>query len=309
MLFDLRARGRRKTVQIVYLGLALIFLLGFVGLGVGVGGGGGGILNAFTENSGSNSANFAAKVETAQKHTQQHPADPAAWAALIEAQFHQASEPEYFQTAAAGTAETEKYTAKGKVLLAKIANSWNTYLKLETHHPSSELARKMASAFSEQGLAQPAAEMRALQVAVASGPPSSLLYRTLAESAYKAGNLKVGDAATRKTVSLAPAASRKEVKKYLAEIRKNPLSHTPATISKGPNGELIATQAGKTYTVKSNGKGGYAGAAPKVGATPTPTPTSTAASGAAGKAGATSSTPAAGLTSSTSGHTSSTGKK
>jgi hypothetical protein len=306
MLFDLRARGRRKTVQIVYLGLALIFLLGFVGLGVGVGGGGGGILNAFTENSGSNSANFAAKVAAAQKRTQQHPADPAAWAALVEAQFHQASEPEYFQTAAAGTAETEKYTAKGKALLAKIANSWNTYLKLETRHPSSELARKMATAFSEQGLAQPAAEMRALQVAVASGPPSSLLYRTLAESAYKAGNLKVGDAATRKTVSLAPVASRKEVKKYLAEIRKNPLSHTPATITKGANGTLVATQGGKTYTVKSNGKGGYVGVAPKVGATPTPT--STATSGAAGKA-AKSSTPAAGLTSTTPGHTSSTGKK
>ena len=26
MLFDLRARGRRKTVQVVYLGLALLFL-------------------------------------------------------------------------------------------------------------------------------------------------------------------------------------------------------------------------------------------------------------------------------------------
>jgi hypothetical protein len=268
MLFDLRARGRRRTVQVVYLGLALLFLLGFVGFGVGVGGGGGGIFNALTENGGSNSANFAAKVEAAQKRTRQHPSDPAAWAALIEAQFHQASEPEYFHASAGGTGETEAYTAKGKALLAKIAGSWNTYLKLETSHPSSELARKMAGAFSEQGLAQPAAETRALQVAVASGAPSALLYRTLAESAYKAGNLKVGDAATRKTVSLSPAASRKEVKKYLAEIRKNPLSHSPATISRGANGTLIATQAGKTYTVKSNGKGGYVGVAPTTGAAP-----------------------------------------
>ncbi len=300
MLFDLRARGRRKTVQVVYLGLALIFLLGFVGFGVGVGGGGGGIFNALTENGGSNSANFAAKVEAAQKRTQQHPSDPAAWKALVEAQFHQASEPA--NIAVAG--ETETYTAQGKALLAKLAKSWGTYLKLETGHPDTELAARISGIFGERGLNQPASEMQALQVAV-KGNPSVRLYSALAVSAYKAGNLKVGDVASRKTVSLAPAAERKRVKTYLAEIRKNPLSRTPATISKGANGTLVATQAGKTYTVKSNGKGGYVGVAPTTGAPGTPTATS----GAAGKAGTTSSAPAATGTSSTPGTTSTAKKK
>jgi len=298
MLFDLRARGRRRTVQVVYVGLALLFLLGFVGFGVGVGGGGGGIFNALTENGGSNSASFAAKVAAAQKRTQQHPTQPAAWAALIEAQFHQASEPEYFHTSAGGASETEAYTAKGKALLAKIAGAWNTYLKLEKRHPSPELARKMAGIFSEQGLVQPAAEMRALEVAVTSKPPSQLLYRTLAESAYKAGNLKVGDAAARKSVSLSPAANRKEVSKYLAEIKKNPLAHTPATITKNSSGAFVATQAGRTYTVKPNGKGGYVGVK-STSATTTP----------AGGTGATSSSPAAGLSSGTPGQTSATKHK
>jgi hypothetical protein len=300
MLFDLRARGRRKTVQVVYLGLALLFLLGFVGFGVGVGGGGGGIFNALTENGGSSSANFAAKVEAAQKRTKQHPTEAAAWKALVEAQFHQASEPGDITT----VGETEKYTAQGKALLAKLAKSWNTYLKLETSHPDTELAARISGIFGEQGLSQPASETQALQIAV-KGNPTVRLYSALAVSAYKAGNLKVGDAAARKTVSLAPAAERAKVKKYLAELRKNPLSHTPATISNGPNGELVATQAGKTYTVKSNGKGGYVGVAPTTGATPTPTATS----GAAGKAATTSSAPAAGHASSTPGQTSSTGKK
>ena len=67
MLFDLRGRGRRRTVQVIYLGLALIFLLGFVGFGVGVGGGGGGLINALTENNGSSSASFAGKVAAAEK--------------------------------------------------------------------------------------------------------------------------------------------------------------------------------------------------------------------------------------------------
>ncbi len=300
MLFDLRARGRRKTVQVVYLGLALLFLLGFVGFGVGVGGGGGGIFNALTENGGSNSANFAAKVAAAQKQTQQHPTDPAVWKTLVEAQFHQASEPGNIAT----VGETEKYTAQGKALLAKLAKSWSTYLKLETSHPDTELAARISGIFGEQGLNQPASEVRALQVAV-KGNPTVRLYSALAVSAYKAGNLTVGDAAARKTISLAPVAERAKVKNYLAELRKNPLSHTPATISKGANGNLIATEGGKTFTVKSNGKGGYVGVGPKGATTPTAT------SGAAGKAGATSSTPAAGLTSSTPapGQTSSTGKK
>ena len=128
--------------------------------------------------------------------------------------------------------------------------------------------------------------------------PTAVLYSALAVSAYKAGNLKVGDAAARKTVSLAPAAERAKVKKYLAELRKNPLSHTPATVSKGANGTLIATQAGKTYTVKSNGKGGYVGVAPTGGAAST-TGAASKTTGATSTAGQASSTPA----------TSSTGKK
>jgi hypothetical protein len=285
MLFDLRARGRRKTVQIVYLGLALLFLLGFVGFGVGVGGGGGGIFNALTENSGSSSANFAAKVAAAEKRTKQHPAEAAAWKTLVEAQFHQAGEAGNIAT----VGEAEKYTAQGRAVLAKLAKSWSTYLKLEPTHPDTELAARISGIFGEQGLNEPASEMQALQVAV-KGNPTVRLYSALAVSAYKAGNLKVGDAAARKTVSLAPVAERAKVKKYLAELRKNPLSHTPATISKGANGTLIATQAGKTYTVKSNGKGGYVGVAPtgstasKTGATSTAGHTpSTATTSSTGK--------------------------
>jgi hypothetical protein len=255
---------------------------------LGGGGGGGGIYNALTEGGGSSSANFAAKVEAAQKRTKQHPSDPAAWQALVEAQFHQAGEPGNIAT----VGETEQYTAKGKALLAKLATSWDTYLKLEPHHPSSELAARISAIYGEHGLAQPAGEMRALQVAVA-GNPTVRLYSALAVSAYKAGNLKVGDAAARKTVSLAPAAERGKVKKYLAELRQNPSAHSPATISKGPNGTLIATQGGKTYTVKSNGKGGYYGAVPTTGAA------ATAKKGATPKGGATPSAPAAGTTVST----------
>ena len=53
MLFDLRGRGRRRTVQAVYLGLAVLMGGGLVLFGVGAGNGFGGILNAFTGNGSS----------------------------------------------------------------------------------------------------------------------------------------------------------------------------------------------------------------------------------------------------------------
>jgi hypothetical protein len=268
MLFDLRGRGRRRTVQIVYLGLALLFLLGFVGFGVGVGGGGGGIFNALTEGGGSGSASFAGRVSAAQKRTQLHPSEAAAWVALAEAQLHQASEPEYSNS----TSETEPYTAKGKLLLAKVSSSWITYLRLEPHHPNPELASKLASTvYTEQALNQPADGMRALQIAIPAKPPSAALYSALAEYAYKASDIGVGDAAASKAVKLAPAAESKRVKKYLAELRKNPLSHTPTQISKGPNGTYIATQAGKTFTVKKEPNGSYRAVVPVTSTAPSGT--------------------------------------
>jgi hypothetical protein len=269
MLFDLRGRGRRRTVQIVYLGLALLFLLGFVGFGVGVGGGGGGIINALTEKEGSNSASFASKVAAAQKRTQHHPSEAAAWAALAEAQLHQASEGEYFSQ----TPEHEQYTVKGRELLARVAHSWNTYLQLEAHHPNAELAQRMASVFGEQGLNQPASAARALQIAIAAKPPSAGLYSALAEYSYKASHLSEGDAAARKAVSLAPAAERKRVKTYLAELRKNPLSHTPTLVTKNSNGTYVATQNGKTFAVKPNKNGkSFSGTISSKATTTSPTP-------------------------------------
>jgi hypothetical protein len=271
MLFDLRSRGRRRTVQVVYLGLALLFLLGFVGFGVGVGGGGGGLFNAFTEGGGSNSASFAARVASAEKRTHQHPTEPAAWQALVEAQFHQAGEPGNIAT----SGETETYTAQGKAVLAKVSRSWNTYLKLEPHHPDSELAARISAIYGEQGLNKPDEEVRALQIAV-KGDPTVRLYSALAVAAYKARNLPVGDAAARRTVSLVPASERTKVKKYLAELRANPLAHSTSTISRASNGQLVATAGGKTYTVRPNGKGGYVAVGAKKGSSGAAAKTGTA---------------------------------
>src|ERR1700760_554951 len=93
MLFDLRSRGRRRTVQAVYLGLAIILGGGLVLFGVGAGNGLGGLLNAFN-GSGSNSGQTQAvsqQVKSAIKTTQENPQSAAAWAALVQARWSNAT--------------------------------------------------------------------------------------------------------------------------------------------------------------------------------------------------------------------------
>ena len=269
MLFDLRGRGRRRTVKVVYTGLVALFLLGFLGLGIGVGGGGGGILNFFTEEKSTGGASFAAKVESAQARTRSHPSDPAAWAALAEAQLHQASEPEYISVV---NEREEGFNAKGLALLAQVSKSWDTYLRLQPHHANASLAQKMATlVYGERSLNQPAEEAKALRVAVAGKSPSGALYSALASAAYKARHISEGDAALAKGLPLIPAAERAKVKKYLLEIRKNPLAHVPISLHKQANGTYVATQAGKTATVAPGKKPGtFTGIGNAKTATPPP---------------------------------------
>jgi hypothetical protein len=252
MLFDLRGRGRRRTVQVIYLGLAVLFLLGFVGFGVGVGGSGGGLINALTNNKGSGGANYSSQVSAAQKRTKRDPSNPAGWAALTEAQLHQASEGAYYEQS------TGKFTGKGKELLTKVAHSWSTYLALEPHNPNSELAQRMVTVYGEEGLNQPAAVVQALQIVIADKPPSAALYGALAEYSYKAKNTRQGDLASEKAVNLAPPGERKHVKAELEAVKQNPTGGSSG--SSVPNTTYTTTQGGKTYTVKPGKNGTLTGA-------------------------------------------------
>ena len=90
MLFDLRSRGRRRTVQAVYLGLAVLMGGGLVLFGVGAGNGFGGILNAFTGggSSGAQTQVVSQAEKNALAQTKLHPSDPAGWAALVQAKTY-----------------------------------------------------------------------------------------------------------------------------------------------------------------------------------------------------------------------------
>ncbi|HTA13479.1 MAG TPA: hypothetical protein VK781_01315 [Solirubrobacteraceae bacterium] len=243
MLFDLRARGRRRTVQVVYLGLAILFGLGFIGFGVGGGFGGGGVLEGvFGNKEGSSSASFTKQVSAAETRTHKYPSEAAAWAALADARVHEANGSEFYDET------TQQFTAKGKELLTKAAGAWNRYVALNPSKPNITVAQDMLRVFSEEGLNQPAEAVQVMQLVIAAKPPSAALYGRLAAYAYQAKNTRVGDLAAQKTITLTPAAQRSKVETELARIKSNPTGN--------PSKETFTgTTNGKVYTVKVGSKG------------------------------------------------------
>ncbi len=256
MLFDLRGRGRRSTVRVIYIGLALLMGLGLVGFGIGGGFGGGGLLTAATNNEGSSSASYANQIKKYRKLTVTQPTNLSAWESLIKAQLHEAGGETYVTSA--GTV-----TSKGKQLFKEAAQSWTRYIALQPAKPNAELAQLMRSVYSEPGLNEPAKEVEVLQIAVESRPNSAALYAALALAAYRSHNVRVGDLAATKAVALAPSTDRVRLKNELAERRKNPSGEKTYT----------TTTNGKTYTGKLNSKGELS--ATEVPATSTPSKTST----------------------------------
>src|SRR3954447_7281374 len=97
MLFDLRSAGRRRTVKAVYLGLALLMFVGFVGFSIGSSGLSGGIVDAITGNKGGGSGGDAAtkrlqtSVNVAARRTRTSPSDATAWATLARAHLRLSS--------------------------------------------------------------------------------------------------------------------------------------------------------------------------------------------------------------------------
>ncbi|HEX4188567.1 MAG TPA: hypothetical protein VHY83_11765 [Solirubrobacteraceae bacterium] len=257
MLFDLRGRGRRTTVRVVYTGLALLLGVGLIGFGIGGGFGGGGFLNAASQNEGSGSASFASQIKKYRKLTSQQPTNAEAWEKLLRAQLHEAGGEAYVTS-------TGALTSKGRELFAQAGETWSRYLALNPPKPSVELAQQMLRVYGEEGLNKPAEEVQILQIVVAAKPTNVAYYAQLAKYAYAAKNMRVGDLAAAKAVSLAPAAQKARLKTELVALRKSPSGGTSS------NEVLTATTNGKTYTVKPGANGSFTGTVP---ATKAPAPT------------------------------------
>jgi hypothetical protein len=192
MLFDLRGRGRRRTVQVVYISLALLMGGGLVLFGIG-GDVQGGLLDAFREDTGSESEVIDKQVEDAEKRVQANRQDAGAWAALAQAKFSQAAATE-------GYDETQGvFGGESRARVQEAIRAWEQHLKLAGNKPNADVAAVLTRAFL--ALDQPEKAVRTQEIVLdATENPGPGQYTQLAKYAYLAGQTRKGDLAAQKAV-------------------------------------------------------------------------------------------------------------
>jgi hypothetical protein len=211
MLFDLRGRGRRRTVQVIYLSLALLLGGGLVLFGIG-GDVQGGLFDAFRDNQGNNTEQIQKRVDDARAATQANPNDPRTWVVLANAEFQLAGQSEgYVQ-------ETNQFTGESRRHLEAAKAAWERHLRVAGDNPDTDLAGTMSTALTFLG--DPAGAVRAEEIRqeglseVGFGD-----YAKLAALAYSAGQTRKGDLAAERAEEEAPRDRREEVKQSLEQAK------------------------------------------------------------------------------------------
>ncbi|MDQ3850103.1 MAG: hypothetical protein M3296_05755 [Actinomycetota bacterium] len=231
MLFDLRGRGRRRTVQVIYLSLALLMGGGLVLFGIGSNTSGG-LFDAFKQDSGSTSADkqVARQIQRAERAARLDPRNPRPLAQVVRLRYQAAGLGDGFDQS------TGTFTAKGKAKLRAADRAWQRYLALAPAHPDDEVAGLMVQAYSTSGLNQPAKAVRAQEIVTQERKPtSSNLFAALAQLAYQAGQTRKGDLAAQRAVELAPKSQRSLTRQQLEQLK------TQAAQQRGGRGSATAT--------------------------------------------------------------------
>src|SRR3954463_13483204 len=123
MLFDLRGRGRKNTVRVIYILLAFLMGGGLVLFGIG-GATNGGLVDAITGSGSSGDTGekrFTKRETAALKALQANPKDEAASIELIRARISLAGVGDRYD------ANTNTYTKAGEAQLRKAVEAWNQY--------------------------------------------------------------------------------------------------------------------------------------------------------------------------------------
>jgi hypothetical protein len=215
MLFDLRSRGRRRTVQVVYLGLAVLIGGGLILFGVGTGSGTGGLLNAFTGNGSGNAQSQAISQQekNADKQVKVNPNHAAAWGELVSARWADAATGNNYNST------TGAFSADGKKELAGTTDAWQHYSSL-TKQPNPNLAILAARAYGNLG--NYSSEANTWEIVSTADPSSAHGFECLAAAAYAAKQTRKGDLALDKALSLTPKLSRATLKTQVQAAKTTP---------------------------------------------------------------------------------------
>jgi tetratricopeptide (TPR) repeat protein len=217
MLFDLRGKGRRRTIKVIYVGLAFLMGGGLVLLGIG-GDVNGGLLNAITgtPSSDTGEGRYKKQAAAAAAATKRNPQDPKAWRDLTRARIQVASSGNRLNT------QTGQYTEEGKERLKLAVSSWEKYLELDDPdiEEKTSLASRMVQTFVALGDFTQAA--RAQEI-IAEDRKSVGAYSQLAVLSYQAGQTRKGDLAADKAIELAPKDERESLKGQLESAKSQGL--------------------------------------------------------------------------------------
>lgn len=217
MLFDLRGKGRRRTIKVIYVTLAFLMGGGLVLFGIG-GETSGGLVDAITGSPSSDTGEerYRKQAADAAARTQRNPSDARAWADLTRARIQVATSGDLYD------ANADTYTDAGKERLRLAVQSWNRYLELDDPdaEAKSSLASRMVRVFvALNDLTQAA---RAQEI-IAEDRESVGAYSQLAVLSYQAGQTRKGDLAAKKAVELADEDKKEALKGQLESAKQQGL--------------------------------------------------------------------------------------
>jgi hypothetical protein len=215
MLFDLKGK-RRRVVQVVYVGLAILMGGGLVLFGIGSSGTGG-ILDAITGGGGGNASTsdvkkaYDKRIAVANAALARNPKDQAALAEQIRAHFALAGLTTDDQTGA--------YSDEGLAELKKAGEAWDNLIAQDPGNVDQGLVRTAFTIYGQDALNQPSKQLKPAQL-IAAEENTSDAYVTLVGVASLAGDTRTADLAEKKAIALAATKDDKaNVKEQIATIK------------------------------------------------------------------------------------------
>jgi tetratricopeptide (TPR) repeat protein len=231
MLFDLRGRGRRRTVQAIYLSLAILMGGGLVLFGIG-GNTSGGLFDAINGGGGGGGDSSVDKVaqqriDTYNKRLRANPSDQASWLGMAKVRFQVASTGENFNQT------QQAYTEKGLAQLRQADKAWTRYLALDPTKPDPSTANLMVQAYGQAGLKQYSKAVAALEIVIDNRQESAGLYAQLAVLAAGANQTRKSELSEKKALALAPKDRRKQLKSEIDLAKSQVTVQQPGSSSSG----------------------------------------------------------------------------
>lgn len=224
MLFDLQGK-RKRAVQVIYLGLALLMGIGLVGLGIG-GSANGGIFDALGIGGGNGSSDpqYDEQIDKANETLASNPKDEKALLTLTRYEFLTGRDAENVDEATGQRTPTSDSVDAYE----NSVDAWERYLALKPAKPDDDVASLAIQAYlvtidptSTLGDDDLAKLVKAAQI-VAEARPSYGTYSDLTGYAYIAGDDKVGaEAAKNAKDAAADDTQRKQVDQLIKQAKQS----------------------------------------------------------------------------------------